>query len=83
MCVQDMQSLIGFANFYRQFIHRFLSIIAPIIATIQKDQKIFEWTSACQRAFDLLKQHFTTAPILAHFNYEKECIVETNASNNV
>ena len=42
----------------------------------------FEWTSACQRVFNLLKERFTTAPILAHFNYKK-CIVETNASNNV
>ena len=48
----------------------------------QKKAK-FEWTSACQRAFDLLKQHFTTAPILAHFDYEKECIVETDASDNM
>ena len=30
-----------------------------------------------------MKQQFTTAPILAHFDYEKECIVETDASDNV
>ena len=81
-CVWDVQSFIGFANFYRRFIHGFSSIVAPMIATVKKNAK-FEWTSACQRAFELLKQRFTTAPILAHFNYEKECIVETNASDNV
>ena len=84
MCVQDLQAFIGFANFYRQFIHGFLSIVASMIATVKKDaRKNFEWTSACQKAFDLLKQRFTTAPILAHFDYEKECIVETDASDNV
>ena len=56
-----------------------------MIATVKKDSRKtnFEWTSACQKAFDLLKQHFTTAPILAHFDYKKECIVETNALDNV
>ena len=84
ICVQDVQAFIGFANFYRQFIHGFLSIVAPMIATVKKDaQKTFEWTTACQEAFELLKHRFTTAPILAHFNYEKECIVETDASDNV
>ena len=80
-CVQDVQSFIGFANFYRRFIHGFSSIVAPMIATVKKDTK-FEWTSACQKVFDLLKKRFTTAPILAHFDYEKECIVETDASDN-
>ena len=55
-----------------------------MIATVKKDaRKNFEWTSACQRAFNLLKQRFTTALILAHFDYEKECIVETDALDNV
>ena len=80
-CVRDVQSFIGFANFYRRFIHGFSSIVAPMIATVKKDTK-FEWTSACQKVFDLLKKRFTTAPILAHFDYEKECIVETDASDN-
>ena len=84
-CVRDVQSFIGFANFYRRFIHGFSSIVAPMIATVKKDvrKSNFEWTSACQKAFELLKQRFTTAPILAHFDYEKECIVETDASDNV
>ena len=55
-----------------------------MIATVKNDaRKNFKWTSACQKAFDLLKHWFTTAPILAHFDYEKECIVETDASDNV
>ena len=83
-CVRDVQSFIGYANFYRWFIHGFSSIVAFMIATVKKDAwKNFEWTSACQKVFDLLKHCFTTAPILAHFDYEKECIVETDASDNV
>ena len=84
-CIRDVQLFIGFANFYRRFIHGFSSIVALMTATVKKDARksSFEWTSACQSAFNLLKQWFTTAPILAHFDYEKECIVETDASDNV
>ena len=31
----------------------------------------------------MLKKRFTTAPILAHFDFEKKCILETNSSDNV
>ena len=31
----------------------------------------------------MLKKRFTTAPILAHFDFEKECILETDSSDNV
>ena len=41
-CVRDVQSFIGFANFYRRFIHGFSSIVAPMIATVKKDRKTFE-----------------------------------------
>ena len=77
-----MQAFIGFANFYRRFIYGFSSIVALMIATIKKDVK-FEWNNACQEAFNLLKQRFTSAPILAHFDYEKKCIVKIDASDNV
>ena len=84
-CVQDVQSFIGFADFYRRFIHGFLSMVAFMIATVKKNARKsnFKWTNACQKVFELLKQHFTTALILAHFNYKGECIVETDASDDV
>ena len=44
--VWDMQVFIGFANFYRRFIHGFSSIVAPMIATVKKSVK-FEWTNTC------------------------------------
>ena len=79
-CVKDIQAFIGFANFYRRFVQAFSKVVAPLIALIQKDVP-FKWTEDCQKAFDLLKQRFTTAPILAHFDPSKEIIVETDASD--
>ncbi|SLM41524.1 reverse transcriptase domain protein [Lasallia pustulata] len=58
----------------------FSKVVAPLIALVQKDVP-FQWTEDCQKAFDLLKKRFTTAPILAHFDPTKEIIVEIDASD--
>ena len=41
----------------------------------------FNWTKECVEAFEKLKQIFTTAPILAHPDFSKPFILETNASD--
>jgi hypothetical protein len=43
----------------------------------------FKWTPGCEQAFNNLKHHFTTTPILTHFNPDLECIIETDSSNYV
>ena len=53
-----------------------------MMATIKKNTT-FYWTPECQKSFELLKKHFTTAFILAHFDFEKECILETDSSDNI
>ena len=42
---------------------------------------LFVWTDKQQEAFDKLRQSFTIAPILAHFDPDKACVVETDASD--
>jgi hypothetical protein len=42
----------------------------------------FEWTPKCEQAFNDLKRRFTTAPILAHFNPDLECVVKTDSSDH-
>ena len=82
LCTRDVQSFIGFANFYRRFIKDFSKVAAPMIALTRKDKSFF-WSTACKDAFRKLRDLFTTAPILMHFNHEKEVIVETDASDHV
>ncbi|SLM40157.1 retrotransposon nucleocapsid protein [Lasallia pustulata] len=79
-CVKDIQAFISFANFYQRSIQAFSKVVAPLIALVQKDVP-FQWTEDCQKAFDLLKKRFTTAPILAYFDPTKEIIVEIDASD--
>jgi hypothetical protein len=43
----------------------------------------FVWSEECLRSFESLQQAFTTAPVLRHFNYDHEIIVEIDASDYV
>ena len=63
--MKDMQSFLGFANFYRRFISNYTDVSAPLTCLTQKN-KPWSWTTDCQVAFDDLKRAFTTAPILGH-----------------
>jgi len=38
------------------------------------------WGPAPLKAFEGLKEAFTTAPILRHFDYDRKIVVETDAS---
>ena len=79
-CVKDIQTFIGFANFYQHFVQGFSKVVASLIALVRKDV-LFKWTEECQKSFELLKERFTTALILAHFDSIKEIIVKTDASD--
>lgn len=93
--VKDVQAFLGFAGFYRRFIAGFSKKTAPLteltkgnhVTTKLGKNKVkyspFQWTSQCQKAFEDLKQAFTMAPVLAHFNPELETWVETDSSDFV
>ena len=53
-----------------------------MITTIKKNT-IFHWTHKSHKSFKLLKKCFTTTLVLAHFDFEKKCILETNSLDNV
>src|SRR5258707_15530678 len=62
--VKDVQSFIGFVNFYRRFIQNFSKITCPLHVLTQKS-KNWSWCAAEQQAFDALKNAVTSAPMLA------------------
>lgn len=80
--VKEAQGFLGFANFYRRFIKGYSSVVRPIIKATLKHQE-FLWTKECQSAFEELKRLFTSAPILQHFDFDKETRIETDASDGV
>jgi hypothetical protein len=77
--IKQVQSFLGFANFYRRFIHDYSKITQPLHNLTRKDFQ-FIWLDACHEAFETLKTAFTMAPILAHYDPENLIVVETDSS---
>ena len=84
---RDIQVFLGFANFYRGFIYRYSAVVAPITDLLKgmkngKKTGPFEWTEDANNAFRALKACFSTAPMVAHFEYERPSKVEVDASGS-
>jgi len=78
--VKDIQSFLGFANFYHQFIFNYLDIVIPLTCLTRKDIP-WKFNSSCVDAFNSLKKAFTSASILTHWIPDAQLIVETDASD--
>ena len=77
---KELQSFLGFANFYRRFIRNYSSIAEPL-TRLTSPSKPFIWSPAARSAFQMLKGKFTSAPVLLHPDPERQFIVEVDASD--
>ena len=78
--VKDIQSFLGFANFYRRFISGYSDIVVPLTRLTRKGTP-WNFTDQARSAFKLLKSAFTSAPVLTHWVPDRPIIVETDASD--
>ena len=77
--LKNLRSFLGLASYYRRFIPRFAVEANPLHALTSKDSP-FIWDSACQEAFECLKQLMTEAPLLAFPDFHQSFLLETDAS---
>lgn len=80
MKVKHVRGFLGLANFYRRFIQDFATIARPLNDLTKKDLT-WKWTDKEQKAFETLKQLFTTAPILAYPDNNCKFRVECDSSD--
>jgi len=78
--VKDVRKFLGLANYYRRFIKDFAQVARPMNMLTRKDVK-WVWGESQQKAFDELKGVFTTKPVLAAPDLDKEFRVEADAVN--
>ena len=91
---KELHSFLGLASYYRHFIPKFVAItkcLHELIGAthIKKGRKTkaettencnFQWTDEHQRAFNLVKAHLTSAPILGYPDFSCPFDLETDAS---
>ncbi|KAK3525857.1 hypothetical protein QTP70_010923 [Hemibagrus guttatus] len=78
--VKELQRFLGFANFYRHFIHNYSSVAGPLTTSLKGKPKRLAWMDQAQAAFQQLKDCFTTAPIYP--DPDLLFMVEVDASSN-
>src|SRR5260221_1407058 len=78
--VKEVQSFLGFVNFYQKFICDFSDVAHPLYALTHKTQQ-WVWGSPEQKAFDALKKAVTSAPVLTFPSQSGRFCLECDTSN--
>lgn len=77
---KQLQWFLGFANFYRRFIRSYSSVVAPVTA-LTSIKKPFSWSLEADTAFRMLKERFTSIPILWIPDPALQFVVEVDKSD--
>ena len=80
--ITEVQSFMGFVNFYRKFIPEFSHIASPLHRLTKKAEP-WQWTQPEEAAFRALKSLVTSAPILVLPDQNAHFWLETDASRYV
>jgi len=78
--VKDVESFLGFANFYRQFIHNFSHTARPLNKL--KGKKKWKWEEEHQKVFEELKEKITSQLVFSLPRREGKFRAETDASGH-
>ena len=77
--IKELQSFIGFCNYYRKFVKNFAEIVSPLYKLLKKES-ILVWDQNCKDAFKKLIEILTNEPILRQPDFDKQFIIHTDSS---
>ena len=75
-----MHEFLGFTGYYRRFVPDYSTVAQALVHLLGKDCK-FQWTVACQGAFEALRALLIKAPVLAFPKEDLPYIIDTDASD--
>ena len=76
--IKDVESFLGFANFYQRFIQNFSHIAKPLNEL--KGKKEWKQEEEYQKAFEELKEKITSQSVLSLLRRKEKFRVKTDAS---
>jgi len=76
---KNIKQFLGLAGYYRRFIPSFSKLVKPLTNLLKNDTR-FEWTSAQEESFEILKQKLCEEPVLQYPDFSKTFILTTDAS---
>ena len=79
--IREVQSFLGFANWFRIYIPGYSQKIAPLTKLTQKNVP-FIWSPECQSCFDWLKACLQQPPVLALPDFDQQFEVRADASSS-
>ena len=79
-CLKGVQRFVGMVGWYHRFVPNFSKLAEPLHKLKRKGAR-FSWTTECQKAFDALKDHLVSPPVLGHPDLKLPLTIYTDASN--
>ncbi|GJX57127.1 reverse transcriptase domain-containing protein [Tanacetum coccineum] len=80
--VKGVRSFLGHASFYHRFIKEFYMISKPLTQLLLKDAK-FDFSDDCKKAFNILREKLTIAPIIISPDWNMPFELMSDASDFV
>ena len=77
--VKETRHFLGLRSIYHRFLPFFSRVVQPLHQLTKKGAR-FEWTDACQTAFETLKTKLCEAPVLCFPSFQRDFDLETDAS---
>ena len=78
---KDVRAFLGLTGYYRRFVPDYAAIALPLTDLTRKAApNTVVWTAECDAAFMELKRRLTSAPVLKSPDFEREFILQTDAS---
>ena len=86
---EQLRSFLGLASYYRRYVPNFSKIAAPLNALVVStptkagkppSNKSLGWLDEADNAFRTLKKLLSEAPVLVYPNFDREFVVEVDAS---